>query len=63
MVCAELMLDGEVIALQRMILGESDKFPEIAETFYKRRSGARRARWQMAEAPAEARPDRARRCR
>jgi AcrR family transcriptional regulator len=24
--CAELILDGEVIALQRMILGESDKF-------------------------------------
>jgi AcrR family transcriptional regulator len=33
-VCAELILDGEVIALQRVILGESDKFPEVAETFY-----------------------------
>jgi AcrR family transcriptional regulator len=33
-VCAELILDGEVITLQRVILGESDKFPEIAETFY-----------------------------
>ncbi len=33
-VCGELILDGEVIALQRMILGESDKFPEVAETFY-----------------------------
>ena len=31
---AELILDGEVIALQRMILAESGKFPEIAETFY-----------------------------
>jgi AcrR family transcriptional regulator len=31
---AELVLDPQVIALQRMILGESEKFPEIAETFY-----------------------------
>ena len=34
--CGELILDGEVIALQRMILGDSEKFPEIAETFYRR---------------------------
>ena len=34
--CGELILDGEVIALQRMILGESEKFPEIAEAFYRR---------------------------
>ena len=34
MICGELLLDGEVIALQRVILGDSDKFPEIAETFY-----------------------------
>ena len=33
--CAELILDGEVIALQRLILADSDKFPDIAETFYK----------------------------
>jgi AcrR family transcriptional regulator len=33
-VFAELILDGEVIALQRMILGESDKFPEAASTYY-----------------------------
>jgi AcrR family transcriptional regulator len=33
-VCADLMLDGEVIALQRVILGDSDKFPDIAETFF-----------------------------
>jgi AefR-like transcriptional repressor, C-terminal domain len=33
-VCGELVLDGDVISLQRTILGESDKFPEIAETFY-----------------------------
>ncbi len=35
-VCAELMLDGEVIALQRLILADSDKFPEVAETFFRR---------------------------
>jgi AcrR family transcriptional regulator len=34
LVCAELLLASEVIALQRVILGDSDKFPEIAETFY-----------------------------
>jgi len=33
-VCAELLLASEVITLQRVILGDSDKFPEIAETFY-----------------------------
>jgi AcrR family transcriptional regulator len=33
-VCGELILDSEVIALQRTILAESDKFPEVAETFY-----------------------------
>ncbi len=34
--CGELMLDGEVIALQRVVAGESDKFPDIAETFFTR---------------------------
>lgn len=33
-VCADLVLDGEVIALQRVIAGDSDKFPDIAETFF-----------------------------
>jgi AcrR family transcriptional regulator len=33
-VCGELILAPEVLALQRVILAESDKFPEIAETFY-----------------------------
>ena len=33
-ICGELILDPETIALQRMILADSDKFPEIAETFY-----------------------------
>ena len=32
--CGELMLDGDVIALQRVILADTDKFPEVAETFY-----------------------------
>jgi AcrR family transcriptional regulator len=36
LMCGELMLDGEVIALQRVIAGESDKFPDIAETFFNR---------------------------
>jgi len=30
----ELILDGEVIALQRLILADGEKFPEFAETFY-----------------------------
>jgi AcrR family transcriptional regulator len=33
-ICGELVLDPEVIALQRMVLSESDAFPQIAETFY-----------------------------
>jgi AcrR family transcriptional regulator len=35
MVCAELALDPDVIALQRIILQEMGKFPELAATFYK----------------------------
>lgn len=34
LVCADLVLDPEVIALQRLILADSDKFPDVAETFY-----------------------------
>jgi AcrR family transcriptional regulator len=34
LICGELMLDGEVIALQRVVAGESDKFPDVAETFF-----------------------------
>jgi AcrR family transcriptional regulator len=52
-VCGELILDGEVIALQRMILGESDKFPEVAETFYHkaiRRTEETLAGWLRAQA-------------
>lgn len=48
LVCADLMLNGEVIALQRMLLAESDKFPDIAETFYNsamQRTVATLAKW------------------
>src|SRR5207302_948715 len=48
LVCAELVLDPEVIALQRMILADNDKFPDIAESFYiraMRRSVAALAEW------------------
>ncbi len=46
--CGELILDGEVIALQRMILADSDKVPGIAESFYKsamRRTVATLGKW------------------
>src|SRR5579871_120809 len=52
MVCGELVLDGDVIALQRMILGDSEKFPEIAETFYHkaiRRTEQTLAAWLQAQ--------------
>jgi AcrR family transcriptional regulator len=52
-VFAELILDGEVIALQRVILAESDKFPEAAETFYHsaiRRTEDTLAGWLKAQA-------------
>jgi AcrR family transcriptional regulator len=48
MVCADLVLNDEVVALYRMILVESDKFPEIGETFYQkamRRTIAGLAEW------------------
>jgi AcrR family transcriptional regulator len=47
-VCSELILDPETIALQRVILADSDKFPEIAETFYNKapqRTVATLANW------------------
>jgi AcrR family transcriptional regulator len=52
MVCGELFLDGEVIALQRLILGDSEKFPEVAETFYHkaiRRTDRTLANWLEAQ--------------
>lgn len=50
--CGELVLDGEVIALQRMILAESDKFADLAETFYHkaiRRTESTLASWLRAQ--------------
>jgi len=34
-ICGELILDREVLAIPRMILAESDAFPQMAESFYK----------------------------
>jgi AcrR family transcriptional regulator len=50
--CGELILDGDVITLQRVILGDSEKFPEIAETFYHkaiRRTERTLADWLQAQ--------------
>jgi AcrR family transcriptional regulator len=50
--CADLVLDPEVIALQRLILADSDKFPDIAETFYNKamlRSVAALAEWLLVQ--------------
>jgi len=50
--CADLVLDPEVIALQRMILADGDKFPEIPETFYikaMQRSVAALAEWLLVQ--------------
>jgi len=50
--CADLVLDPEVIALQRLILADGDKFPEIPETFYikaMRRSVAALAEWLLVQ--------------
>jgi AcrR family transcriptional regulator len=51
-VCGELILDPDVISLQRVILGDSEKFPEIAETFYQkaiRRTERTLANWLQAQ--------------
>jgi AcrR family transcriptional regulator len=48
MVCAELALDQEVIALQRMMLQEAGKFSDVAAMFYKnaiQRTAAALADW------------------
>ena len=48
MACADLMLDQEVIALQRMILQETGKFSDLAGTFYNngiKRTAAALAAW------------------
>jgi AcrR family transcriptional regulator len=46
--CADLVLDPEVVALQRMVLQESAAFPELAANFYKNgisRTSIAMARW------------------
>jgi len=46
--CADLALDPEVVALQRIVLQESATFPELAATFYRNgiaRTAAALARW------------------
>ena len=51
-VCGELILDDDVITLQRVILGDNEKFPEIAETFYHkaiRRTDRTLANWLQAQ--------------
>ena len=51
--CGELILDKEVVLLQRVILGESEQFPEIADTFYQkaiRRTESTLAGWLKAQA-------------
>src|SRR5216684_3864016 len=35
MACANLVLDKEVVALQRIILQEASQFPDLAATFYR----------------------------
>jgi AcrR family transcriptional regulator len=51
-VCGELILAPGVITLQRVILGDSEKFPEVAETFYHkaiRRTERTLASWLQAQ--------------
>ncbi len=45
--CAGLTLDPEVIGLHRLVIAESDRFPEIAEMFYK--EGVQRVPVALAE--------------
>jgi len=50
--CGELILDSEVIALQRLVLADSEKFPEISEMFYHkaiRRTEHTFANWLQAQ--------------
>ena len=50
--CADLALDPEVVALQRMVLQESAAFPELAANLYKNgiaRTAAALSRWLRAQ--------------
>ncbi len=64
MACADLSLDEEVVALQRMVLQEAGKSSDIAGTFY--RNGIQRTLATLADwlrGAAAARLDRTGRCR
>jgi AcrR family transcriptional regulator len=53
MACADLVLDPEVIALQRIILQEAGQFPDLAATFYNNgiaRTAAALSRWLRVQA-------------
>ena len=48
MACADLSLDPEVVAMQRIVLQEGGKFSDLAATFYKNgiaRTGTALAKW------------------
>jgi AcrR family transcriptional regulator len=45
--CAALTLDREVLGIHRLVISESDRFPELAQAFYK--EGIRRVPIAMAE--------------
>ena len=50
--CADLVLDQEVVALQRMILQETGKFSDLASTFYQngiKRTAAAMSDWLRAQ--------------
>jgi len=52
MACADLVLDKEVVALQRIILQETSQFPDLAATFYRNgivRTAAVLAGWLRAQ--------------
>jgi hypothetical protein len=53
MACAELVLDPDVVALQRIILQEAGQFPDLAATFYNNgiaRTAAALSRWLRVQA-------------
>jgi AcrR family transcriptional regulator len=53
MACAELVLDPDVVALQRIILQEAGQFPDLAATFYNNgsvRTVAALSRWLRVQA-------------
>ncbi len=64
LVCADLVLHDEVIALYRMMLAGATNFPTSAKPSIRRRCGARLRRWPNGCACASAaRIDQARQCR